>query len=78
MPTVFRQDGFRFFFYSDERNEPCHIHVIGHGGSAKFWTNGAVLATSINLNAVQVRKLRDIIIKNRALIEEAWNEHFNS
>ena len=36
MPTVLNVDGFRFFFYSDEGNEPCHIHVIKGGGKAKI------------------------------------------
>jgi len=27
MPTVLRIEGFRFHFYSDEGNEPPHIHV---------------------------------------------------
>ena len=29
MPTVLRIDGFRFFFYSLENNEPPHIHMRG-------------------------------------------------
>jgi hypothetical protein len=32
MPTVFTKEGFRFHFYSNERNEPPHIHVTGEGG----------------------------------------------
>lgn len=27
MPTIFRIDGYRFFFYSGEGNEPPHVHV---------------------------------------------------
>ncbi len=27
MPTVLKIDGFRFHFYSDEGNEPSHIHI---------------------------------------------------
>ena len=35
MPTVLREAGFRFLFYSREGIEPPHIHVIGHGGEMK-------------------------------------------
>lgn len=28
MPTVLFVNGFRFFFYSNENNEPVHIHVL--------------------------------------------------
>ncbi|MCK5131914.1 MAG: DUF4160 domain-containing protein [Candidatus Sabulitectum sp.] len=35
-PTVFREKGFRFFFFS--REEPrMHIHVRCSDGEAKFW-----------------------------------------
>jgi len=27
MPTVFTKEGFRFHFYSNERNEPPRIHA---------------------------------------------------
>jgi hypothetical protein len=37
MPTVLRADGFRFFFYANEGNEPAHIHVRKAEGEAKFW-----------------------------------------
>ena len=39
MPVVFRQNGFRFHFFSDEGDprEPIHIHVSKPGADAKFW-----------------------------------------
>jgi len=43
MPVVFRERGFRFFFYSDEGSprEPVHIHVEKDGVEAKFWLSPA-------------------------------------
>lgn len=35
-PTVLRKDGFKFFFYSREMNEPPHIHVAKGDGAAKL------------------------------------------
>jgi hypothetical protein len=37
MPVVFRRDGLRYFFYSNEGmpREPRHVHV--KGGDAKIW-----------------------------------------
>jgi len=35
MPTILREASFRFLFYSRERIEPPHIHVIGHDGEIK-------------------------------------------
>jgi len=39
MPTVFRERGFRFFFYSNEGSprESLHIHVEKGSAEAKFW-----------------------------------------
>lgn len=38
MPVVFRRDGFRFFFYSNEGDprEPIHVHVRKGDADAKF------------------------------------------
>lgn len=37
MPTVLTQQGFKFHFYSDEGNEPAHIHVKKGDGRGKWW-----------------------------------------
>jgi hypothetical protein len=44
MPEVFRDRGFRFFFYSNEGSprEPIHIHVERDNQEAKFWLNPTV------------------------------------
>ncbi len=36
MPEVFRTEGYVFFFFSNEGQEPMHIHVRRAGGYAKF------------------------------------------
>jgi hypothetical protein len=35
-PTVFREKGYRFFFFSREENR-MHVHVISGDGEAKYW-----------------------------------------
>ena len=37
MPTILRKLGFRFFFYSNEGNEPPHIHIEKEKGNGKYW-----------------------------------------
>ena len=39
MPEVFREGGYRFFFFSLEGMEPPHIHVESAEKYAKFWLN---------------------------------------
>lgn len=54
MPTVLRLLGFRFFFYSNEGNEPPHIDVEKGDASAKFWLNDVELAESFGFNAKEI------------------------
>ena len=35
-PTVFRERGYRFYFFSREELR-MHVHVISADGEAKFW-----------------------------------------
>jgi hypothetical protein len=37
MPTIYRHGGYRFFFFSNEGEEPPHIHIEAQGNVAKFW-----------------------------------------
>ncbi len=75
MPTVFKKNGFRFFFYSDEGNEPIHIHVSYAGAIAKFWIKPELqLASNIGFKSQEVKKAKILIKENISLIEEKWNE----
>src|SRR3546814_10806111 len=44
MPTVLRLDGYRFYFYSHEPNEPPHVHVDKGGATLKAWLDPVTLA----------------------------------
>ena len=37
MPTLLLINGFRFFIYSNENNEPPHVHVIKGNSYGKIW-----------------------------------------
>ena len=37
MPTVLFINGIRFFFYSNENDEPIHIHVKKGDAEGKIW-----------------------------------------
>ena len=36
VPTIFREEGYRFYFFSREESRP-HVHVESVEGEAKFW-----------------------------------------
>jgi hypothetical protein len=76
MPTVLRLDGFRFFFYSLEGNEPPHIHVEHGDKIAKFWLEPVSLAESHGFRSHELNRLRLHVITQRFVFMEAWNAHF--
>lgn len=39
-----RIEGFSFYFFSNENNEPRHVHVRKGDGMAKFWLDPLELA----------------------------------
>lgn len=75
-PTVFREGGFRFFFFS--REEPrMHVHVYCADGEAKFWLEPAIeLAQNYGLNDRQLRAVRSMIEAHEQIIRDAWHKHF--
>ncbi len=74
MPTILRKEGFRFFFYSNERNEPSHIHVAGKGGELKVWIPSMIIEFSYDLSPAEQRNIIKIIKENLKLFKEKWNE----
>lgn len=77
MPTVLFIHGWRFFFYSNERNEPIHVHCKKAEKEAKFWLRvdefEIVMALSYNMNSKDIRTVRQIIFQNFDLIVKEWN-----
>ena len=79
MPVVFRHQGLRFFFYSNEGNpcEPVHIHVRGGDCEAKLWMQPVVrIDASVGFSAKAQRELIKLAEQHAVMILEAWNEHF--
>jgi len=79
MPEVFRDRGFRFFFYSNEGSprEPVHVHVEKEGVEAKFWLRPAVrVAYNDGYDARSLRLITALVTAQRERIERAWHEYF--
>jgi hypothetical protein len=75
-PTLFREGGFRFYFFSREEVR-AHVHVQSAEGEAKFWIEPKVeLALSHGLNDRQLRRVQQIVEERRDEIRSAWNKHF--
>ncbi len=79
MPVVFRYEGIRFFFYSNEGDprEPLHIHAQRGGCLAKIWVRPeAAVAESFGFSPPELRRIIEQVNAHSQDIERAWNEHF--
>ena len=76
MPTVFREKGYRFFFFSNEWNEPIHIHVARENDYAKFWLDPVALVKNYGFSARELTEIRKLVLINQESIKENWHEYF--
>lgn len=76
MPTVMRIGPYRFFFYSNENDEPKHVHVRADDNEAKFWLEPLQLAWNRGFNERKLKQIERHIQDNLAYIIEAWEEYF--
>jgi len=77
MPKVLFIKGYRFFFFSNERNEPPHIHIAKDDKYAKFWTDPLiVLAENIRFRNHELTEIREMIEENIEKIREVWHGYF--
>jgi len=77
-PTIFREKGYRFFFFS--REEPrMHVHVYCEDGEAKFWLEPDIeLARNYRLSRLQLKQIERIIEEHYDELTSAWQTHFRS
>jgi hypothetical protein len=76
VPTVSNIPGpYRFFFYSFDCNERMHVHVQRERMVCKFWIQPVALARNQGFTSKELNIIREIILRNRDRILEAWYEH---
>jgi len=77
MPTILFVMGWRFFFYSNEKNEPIHIHCLKAEKECKYWLDienfALEEAYSYNMNNKDKRGVKRIIFEYFEFIENEWN-----
>lgn len=76
MPTVLRSGPYRFYFWSNDSGEPPHVHVDRDDQSAKFWLDPVQLAKNLGFREHEVNDIQSIVIEQRTLFLERWNELF--
>jgi hypothetical protein len=76
VPTVLRWRGYRFYFFSNEGQEPPHVHVDHAGLTAKFWLIEVRLARNIGYSDRQLAELSSKIAEERVRFLEVWRDYF--
>jgi hypothetical protein len=76
MPTVLRIGRYRFFFYSNEGNEPPHVHVEAGDDEAKFWLRPVAAASNHGFRARELNDIEAYVREHEAELLEAWDEFF--
>lgn len=77
MPTVLRVGRYRFFFFSNEGQEPAHIHVKAGEDEAKFWLAPVQLVVHYGFSGRELKQIQRVVQERRDELLEAWNEHFD-
>ncbi|MBK8501389.1 MAG: DUF4160 domain-containing protein [Saprospiraceae bacterium] len=77
MPTVLLINGYRFFFFSNEGNEPRHIHVEKGNCAAKYWLDGIEEIYNFGFNPRESKQIKGIIIDHQEFLIKKWDEYFN-
>lgn len=77
-PTVFREKGYRFFFFSREESRK-HVHVISGDGEAKFWIEPDIeLANNYGYSRQQLKEIEALVEGHGDELVSAWLQHFGS
>ena len=75
-PTIFRDRGFRYFFFSLEESR-MHVHIRSPDGEAKFWLEPEIeLATNKRLSDVQLNQIRKVVEERADELIAAWQDYF--
>ena len=77
MPTLIIVKGIRFFFYSNEGNEPPHVHVSKGTAYGKIWLRPIRIKYLIGFNPEEEKTILETIMVNLKSFNTQWDEHFN-
>jgi len=63
---VLRVGSFRFSFFSNENQEPAHIHVKAAESEAKFWLDPVRLAFNHGFRSHELNQVERLVREHRA------------
>ena len=83
MPQIFKIGPYSIYFWSNENEEPIHVHIskgIPVSNSTKIWltkSGGCIVANNNSkIPTKDLRELMEIVSDNYFLIIGKWKQHF--
>ena len=76
MPTVII-NGYKFRFYSSDRFEPPHMHVISAERVAKIWLQPVSVEYNRGYHSAELNQIVKLTRENIEQLEEAWDAYFS-
>lgn len=83
MPSLFQVGGYKVYFWSNENNEPIHVHISTgkpNANSTKVWltsTGGCIVSNNRSkISQDDLNELLEIISAQYFLICDEWKNHF--
>ncbi len=79
MPVVWRSGPYVVRFYSNEGDEPPHVHVVHDRDEAKFWLEDPVrLARNWGVAAHRLTEVQSLLQAHRKQLLRDWHDYFGS
>ena len=76
MPTVPRSGPYRVFFFSDDREEPRHVHIEREECRAKVWLDPVRLQHSTGFGRPELGKIEALVREHADQLRKAWDDYF--
>ena len=76
MPTIFIR-GYKFRFYSSDRVEPPHVHIIKAENVCKIWLQPVSLQYNRGYNPAELNRILRLTRQHQKELLEAWYDYFS-
>ena len=75
MPTIIIE-GYRFRFYSSDRHEPPHMHVLQGGNETKIWLQPVSVEYNRGFHRAELNRIVRLTRQHQERLLEVWNGYF--
>ena len=77
MPTLHREGGFRYFFYSND-HEPSHVHIENGNKAANIELESLTVVEKFNLKGSDIKNILKVVEKKKDDFQKEWDESFSN